>query len=108
MAIHDDLTTIFHDGLLVDLTIGYWAARSRNTSTELGLEETSLPDYVISLGNKRLIQKTLSTNGIILISGQENISRNIPSPSPLAPLNSFPYPSSLKLSPNSNGSKPNS
>lgn len=55
-----DVESIFDDGVLVDLDIGYWLAKSRNTARDLGVKEEKLPKYVIGLGTKRLVPKSLS------------------------------------------------
>lgn len=55
-----DVESIFDDGVLVDLDIGYWLAKSRNTASDLGVNERKLPKYVIGLGTKRLVPKSLS------------------------------------------------
>lgn len=56
-----DADAIFHDGVLIDLQIGFWSARAANRPTDLGLHggRRNLPDFVAGLGTKRLTDKHL-------------------------------------------------
>lgn len=54
-----DIERIFQDGVCVDLRIGFWTAMKRNTVEDLGIEERDVPRYVIGLGTKRLVKKSL-------------------------------------------------
>lgn len=58
-SVTQDLETIFRDGVLLDLQIGFWSAKRRNTVDDLGIEQDDVPEFVIGLGTKRLIKKEL-------------------------------------------------
>jgi len=51
------LDTVFTDGVLIDLDVTYWSGLRRNTRGDLGLEDATLPAFVVGLGTKRLIPK---------------------------------------------------
>lgn|SRR5262245_47842457 len=55
-----ELEAIFRDGVLLDLRIGFWSANRRNTADDLGIEQESIPDFVVGLGTKRLVPKELT------------------------------------------------
>lgn len=57
MADSKVLDNLFQDGVLVDLSIGFWSARKRNDEADLGLDPGDIPEYVIGLGTKRLIPR---------------------------------------------------
>jgi hypothetical protein len=56
----EKLEEMFADGVLLDLNIGYWTARRRNTADDLGIAVTDIPEFVVGLGTKRLVPKALS------------------------------------------------
>ena len=63
-----DVERLFQDGVLIDLNIGFWTARRRNTPEELGLKREELKDNVVGLGTKRLIPKKMQDEWLTVIS----------------------------------------
>lgn len=49
--------SIFRNGILIDLTIGYWSGCAANEAEDFGVEQSAIPGFVVGLGTKRLIPK---------------------------------------------------
>jgi hypothetical protein len=91
-----DLERIFSDGVLVDLQIGFWSAKRRNTADDLGIEQEDIPEFVIGLGTKRLVPKELSDSWQRLAARARYILRHHSFVFPIgntsfAPTNSLPF-----------------
>ena len=48
--------SLYDDGVLIDLSIGFWSALARNQADDLRIKE-DVPDFVVGLGMKQLVDR---------------------------------------------------